>query len=490
MMGCEMELEIEYDLEFNDEKYSNRFSVETINSSEDEESSENDLPSTSYQLTKNSNSKNFPGLKYKTKTIAFWKGGKKRKSFQNVQHKFRYVKNINMLYDWNKQIEENGSRNDKLLKIHNHTLNKFKKAKKLSLIVHDIDLKRWAINFNKKIDVKDFKASNNWVWKFKQKNRIISRKITKLITSKHNNENTKSQEMAKDFVEKVKPLIINHGPQSIYNTDQSGFNYEIHSGRTLEIKGTKHVEAKFQSISSSTHSYTIQPTISADGKLLNTLLVVLQENDNKFGPVVQKNIFKAPNICVIPSKSGKLNKEHLITWFKDVFFTNSGQQSVLLVDSWTTYKDTKAINNIKPNEHEFKMLTIPAHTTHLVQPLDVYCFRFWKNFVRRFSDRVLLDDMDINLHQRNNIIKLQSLIHNQFSSPRFYNCFKYAWFKSGYTEIRPGPFKNPVEFCFVITDKNCDKCDDINFIFCAWCKLSFCFNHFFINYHFCDVFID
>jgi len=48
----------------------------------------------------------------------------------------------------------------------------------------------------------------------------------------------------------------------------------------------------------------------------------------------------------------------------------------------------------------------------MIQPLDVYGFRIWKNFVRTFSDRD-----DINLHLRNNIIKLQSLTHIQLSSP-------------------------------------------------------------------------
>jgi len=57
--------------------------------------------------------------------------------------------------------------------------------------------------------------------------------------------------------------------------------------------------------------------------------------------------------------------------------------------------------------------------------LDVYGFRICKNFAKRFSDTVLLLESDVNLHEqnntikRNNTIKLQSLIHNQLSSPRY-----------------------------------------------------------------------
>jgi len=45
----------------------------------------------------------------------------------------------------------------------------------------------------------------------------------------------------------------------------------------------------------------------------------------------------------------------------------------------------------------------------------------WKNFDKRFSDTVLLLKNNINLHEQNNIIKLQSLIHNHLLSPRYHN---------------------------------------------------------------------
>jgi len=57
------------------------------------------------------------------------------------------------------------------------------------------------------------------------------------------------------------------------------------------------------------------------------------------------------------------------------------------------------------------ILTISKKTTGMIQSLDVYGFRIWKNFVRTFSVHVLLLNYDINLYLRNNIIKLQSLIN-------------------------------------------------------------------------------
>ncbi|EFN60865.1 hypothetical protein EAG_16009, partial [Camponotus floridanus] len=89
-------------------------------------------------------------------------------------------------------------------------------------------------------------------------------------------------------------------------------------------------------------------------------------------------------------------------------------------------------------------------------PLDVYVFRIWKNFAKRFSDIVLL-------------LEIQSLIHNQLSSLRRQNLFKYSWFKSGYTNERPDEFENPVHFSFDETSTKCniEDCNNIAVVRCS-----------------------
>lgn len=68
-----------------------------------------------------------------------------------------------------------------------------------------------------------------------------------------------------------------YGSENVFNSDQSGFNLEIHSGRTLAYVGIKIVEAMVQSKPCTTCSCTIHPTIAADGKLLLPLFVALKE---------------------------------------------------------------------------------------------------------------------------------------------------------------------------------------------------------------------
>ena len=62
-------------------------------------------------------------------------------------------------------------------------------------------------------------------------------------------------------------------------------------------------------------------------------------------------------------------------------------------------------------------------------------------------ERIILDEIDIQLSQRNNIIRLQSLVHNQFSSSVFTPMIRYSWFRSGYTDVDPHPFQMVTQVC-------------------------------------------
>ncbi|KAK0079083.1 hypothetical protein PV325_001753 [Microctonus aethiopoides] len=113
----------------------------------------------------------------------------------------------------------------------------------------------------------------------------------------------------------------------------------------------------------------------------------------------------------------------------------------------TTGHCSDAVKSVKPSDKEVEVIIILKGTTGNIQSLDWFEFRVWKNFLKHFSDSVILHSDNLNLHLRNNI-KLQSLTHNQLSSPRYVNLFRYSWFKTGYTVVEPDTFENPVKFAF------------------------------------------
>src|SRR6185437_1153452 len=80
----------------------------------------------------------------------------------------------------------------------------------------------------------------------------------------------------------------------IFNSDQSGFNYEMASTRTLSNTGEKDTMLVIKSHNKGTHSYTIQPLIDYEGNNRGKLYVCLQEKDGRMGPQVEKTYFRAP----------------------------------------------------------------------------------------------------------------------------------------------------------------------------------------------------
>jgi len=63
-----------------------------------------------------------------------------------------------------------------------------------------------------------FKASHNWVSRFKKTHRIVSRKVTNFVTRRTLEDSVNLQKTTDDFLDTVKPLIEQFGSENIlYN---------------------------------------------------------------------------------------------------------------------------------------------------------------------------------------------------------------------------------------------------------------------------------
>jgi hypothetical protein len=167
-------------------------------------------------------------------------------------------------------VKNGGKTSQKLEIINNFVLTKFKNARIKKLPVHDIDLKRWAKVCAKQSNF-EFKASNYWISRFKRENRIKSRKVTKFVTYTNLKNSAKIIESSDNFVKNAIMQFKNFECSNVFNTDQSGFNYEFYSNRTLSHIGEKTTEVCADSLHAISHSYTIQPLISLEGKLVGKL---------------------------------------------------------------------------------------------------------------------------------------------------------------------------------------------------------------------------
>lgn len=443
----------------------------------------------------------YPEAEKKREILSFWrsvkKGAKKvtrgqpHKEWKSMVNRYSKLANVSerTLYEWEERgYGEEGSltRKEKMMQINKSVRMKFEEARDHGIPVHENDLRRWALETNDSFGEQKiiFVASRGWLNRFKLTNRIVDRKITKFVSRVNMESAGEKMKQADDFVKKIRSLSLTHLPSSIFNTDQSGFEKEMHKQRTLEIRGTQQVMGVVQSVGATTHSYTIQPIISMSGRLIKPMMVILQEASGSFGPNVMRDMWKSEELFVLASKSGKITKDLLKKWFIEVYFPAAGEESLLLVDSLTTYRDRTEVD--LETDATYTLEIIPPGTTGMIQPLDVYFFRMYKGFFRRISDHVLIEGMDFPLFQRNNILKLQAVVHHQFRSPRFTPSIKHAWSKAGYTDDQ-NEHVTANDFCFEKDLRHCDHCTRYALIRCGWCKERLCFDHLVVtDVHMCE----
>ncbi|GAU93169.1 hypothetical protein RvY_05149 [Ramazzottius varieornatus] len=268
-----------------------------------------------------------------------------------------------------RQVEDGGSRIDKLTALRLETGRQFFLAKQKPHVVKDIDIRRWAVTANREIDLPGFVASSYWVSRSKRYHGICDRKITKFVTEKYLQEEPDRKKSAAECVALVGSRIQAYGLDCLWNADQSGFEYEMRPGRTLDLVGAKHVLALTRSESSMTHSCTVMICVSPGArKYLAVLFITLQEDKGVFEPIVKRTMFRASNLHVTASTSGKMTKE------------------LSSDDSWPTFADQEAVEELTPEELEYEMIAIPPKLTGQILPLDVLCFQMYKGYFRKVSN--------------------------------------------------------------------------------------------------------
>ncbi|CAF2879796.1 unnamed protein product [Rotaria sp. Silwood2] len=109
---------------------------------------------------------------------------------------------------------------------------------------------------------------------------------------------------AKTFVHEVKQNIPHFKIIHILNADQSSFNYEEFSTRTLSTSDERSTVDRITSSKAFTHSRTIMPIINIAGNVVGLVFICSQEPLGRLGPRVVQSMHKARNIHVTCSKSG------------------------------------------------------------------------------------------------------------------------------------------------------------------------------------------
>ena len=408
--------------------------------SEDESSVQADPGFTQETESKKVKSEDIPDFEYKERAVNFWKDteGKPdkngkiqgRRKFSSVSSKFIRCRSESTLRDWDKEVLIGGGKLGKLKQVSKYVLDRFHEARNSNFAVSDHDLAQWAHERSQTLSVPNFQVDDTWVDRFKKRNKLASRMITKVVSKNYNTEKKDIEKVAGEFVKLMRRKYGDKDPSLLMNTDQSGFQREIHSHRTISVKGERHILGVAGNINATTHSYTIQPLITADGKFQSPMLVVLQETSTStnltrgFGPNVWKDIqpllAEYDNLYVWGSVSGKCTNQIIRDWFENVFFPHNPDGAVLIADAFGCYNQRYEAKD--PIKYDFEM--IPEKTTGMIQPLDVYFNRPYKNLLKTISVKASRIAPDLKIHDRKEQLRMQSLNKFLFEAPKFSDLIK------------------------------------------------------------------
>jgi hypothetical protein len=185
-----------------------------------------------------------------------------------------------MLQHWKTQVldtHNNGTKLGKMNDVKNYVSNKFEEAVDEKKGIHGITVRMRALARAQEIGFEDFTASCWWLHHFKVTHGIGDRAITRIVSKRQMLDSEEIIRQGNQFVRDVREEMRNVGTSNTYNTVQSSCDKKLHRHRTLTYKGVKAVDAIAQSVNATTHTYKMQSTIRADGKILEKTLIVLQE---------------------------------------------------------------------------------------------------------------------------------------------------------------------------------------------------------------------
>lgn len=199
---------------------------------------------------------------------------------------------------------------------------KFLNSREKGLPVRGYNIRSWALREARKHNLGNFTASYRYLTMFKKAYRISSRKVTKIVSSSDLANRIADGRKIIQFREDFSRACQFFKKKLIFNVDQTGFNLEPSTDRTLSSQGERDTMMHARSSNKQTHSYTAQPVISREGRVVGKLTLVLQEDKGRFGPLIQKKVRKMEqdfsNVKLYPSKSGKMNSSLTADWMIEV----------------------------------------------------------------------------------------------------------------------------------------------------------------------------
>jgi len=100
----------------------------------------------------------------------------------------------------------------------------------------------------------------------------------------------------------------------------------------------------------------------------------------KINPNFRKNL--PPDTYCLPSETGWINTNLFLKWlefFVEQVRPSESRKALIILDNHESHRSLEAIEFARKNH--IVLLSVPPHTTHKLQPLDVSLFSSFKNYM-------------------------------------------------------------------------------------------------------------
>lgn len=185
---------------------------------------------------------------------------------------------------------------------------------------------------------------------------------------------------------------LHNRPQNIFNCDETGFQTDVGKQKVICRRGSRN---PFRVVGSTTKAtYTVLMCCSATGDYLPMFInykgLHLYSNWCTNGP---------ENARYNCSPSGWMESAQFLDWFVNLFIPSTSHlegKKLLILDGHNSHISLQLIDKAKENNIE--LLCLPAHTSHLLQPLDVGVYKAvkqaWRVLLRDFYKETSYKNVD------------------------------------------------------------------------------------------------
>uniref|UniRef100_A0A2S2NVD0 Tigger transposable element-derived protein 4 n=1 Tax=Schizaphis graminum TaxID=13262 RepID=A0A2S2NVD0_SCHGA len=226
-------------------------------------------------------------------------------------------------------------------------------------------LKTKAEHFAQQFGIIDFKASEGWLGKFKQRHNITYGKISREALNVDLN-------VANSWLINVCPkLNEKYTPEDIFNAGETGIYYRLTPDKTLKFKGEKCVGSNL-----SKERITVFVAANMSGTEKRKIMVIGKSKN----PRCFKNIKRLP-VTYKANKSAWMTsilfEEEIRKWDAEL----KGRKILLIVDNCPAHPNLSNLMNIE-------MTFFPANTTSIMQPMDL---SFIKSLKGHYRKKILME---------------------------------------------------------------------------------------------------